>query len=580
MIHIIWDESEARKAWEQGRNHYSHYFMEIMKQLGFEYTVYSTESWLHKQPSGLTLILTLDAGADAVDRFRAYCEAGNGILTIGDTFGLDPLLGVLSKSAIQEGRIEWKHAPFPADLRSSFRFYGGRLIEPLDCPTVYGKLLLPHDTGHSYPAFTLRPVKSGLAACLCVDLSKTFVLIQQGLPVWKDGLPSPDGSAPVNDQVLKTDDACVLDWNEDRDSADGETTPFFMHPVLDEFRIVLANLIHSCHERLQLPLAQLWFWPHGLSGIGHISHDTDGNFDSAAHQMLDCLAEARVRTTWCIISPGYDSSVMARIEAEGHEAAFHYNALDTQGGKWDEAEFLSQLNLVRETLLTAEPIRTNKNHYLRWEGYSEFYEWCERAGIKVEQSRGGTKQGNKGFLSGTCHPFLPVSQGGKACNRLFPIYNLPTLAWDPPLPLRCTMTEARMILNRSLDVHGVAHFLFHPTLIERNSEVKPALLELIDYGREKGLAWWTSEQIYSWLEVRRDISVRLQEDKLVICAARAHDAVTLLLNSLVTGLYPEGSTRTVRRFGHTLAELTIALPEGETVIHLQRQSAGQPRQHA
>ncbi|WP_127585922.1 hypothetical protein [Paenibacillus koleovorans] len=576
MIHVIWDEHKAFQAWEQGSPHYGHYFMELLHQLGFSHTVYSTESWLRRLPPGLTIVLTLDNGTQAIAAIRAYCEAGNGILTIGDTFGLDAVLGVVSLSKVQEGRIDWGDAPVAEGLHSSFRFFGGRLVEPRDCPTVYGELLLPHATGSSYPAYTLRPVQSGLAACLCVDLPRTFILLQQGLPVWKDGLPSPDGSALINDHVLKTDDACLLDWTQDRGCADGEETPFFLHPILDEFRIVLGHLLYSCHERLRLPLAQVWFWPGGLPGIGHISHDTDGNFPTAAQLMLDSLAEAKVRSTWCIIAPGYDRTIMSRIESEGHEPAFHYNALESQGGCWEEAEFVAQLDTIRQTIAIPDPILTNKNHFLRWEGYSEFYEWCERAGIRVEQSRGGTKQGNKGFLCGTCHPFRPVAEGGAGRNRLFPLYSMLTLAWDPPFPLRCTMNEARSILKRSREVYGVAHFLFHPTLIERSPEVKPALLELVDYGRSQGLDWWTSRQIQEWLDARRGVSVRPETGKLVLTSDGALASVTLLLNAPVAELPTVGSVRQVRRFGHTLVELTLDLPAGDTEISLQALNAAAP----
>src|SRR5438445_9969116 len=61
---------------------------------------------------------------------------------------------------------------------------------------------------------------------------------------------------------------------------------------------------------------------------------------------------------------------------------------------------------------------TNKNHYTRWEGRLQFFEWCERLGLRAEQSRGPSKLGCTGFPFGTAHPHFPVRDNGSRIDVL------------------------------------------------------------------------------------------------------------------------------------------------------------------
>lgn len=575
MIHVIWNEKEAEAIWRQGRDVYTPYLFEILKQAGLAYQVWTPQSWLDSRPEGVTLVAGLDHRKEWPSAFSAYCDQGNAVLAVGGTHGLDHVLGVRSVRMVKEGWIGWGGSPYGEGLLSSFHFFGAALVVPQDGIEPHGTLELHNGAASNHPAVSFN----GTASLLAVDLARTFCMIQQGVSVHKDGVLSEDGTGLINDDIFKADDSVVLDWKKDRDSFEGGA-PFYLHPIVDEYRVMLLRLLHELHRRISRPMAQVWFWPEGVEAVGHISHDTDGNAVDAAEMMLDRLKEADIHSSWCVIMPGYPDHVYRRIIEDGHEIALHYNALETEQCYWDERLFNEQLSMLQGQMANlehGEPVRTNKNHYLRWEGDVQFYQWCERAGIVVEQSKGGTKQGNKGFLSGTCHMHLPISNAAER-NRLMKVYSNPTLAWDPPMALRCTGPEARAIIDRCKSVYGVAHFLYHPATFKLHAEVGPTFVETVRYGKEQGLPWWTAKQLYEWHELRRTIEVQAEAGKLVVKAGGACQGLTVLLPA--DHPLPEGgaggtvrAVKPTERYGMPLQMWVLDVPQGETVIPLAKGAA-------
>jgi hypothetical protein len=204
----------------------------------------------------------------------------------------------------------------------------------------------------------------------------------------------------------------------------------------------------------------LWLYPRRLPCIAHLSHDSDGNEPEKARLLLDVLKQTQINSTWCIILPGYDANLMDEIKQAGHELATHYDAMTmTEGFNWGEGDFDRQHRELTE-LFKETPV-SNKNHFLRWEGDVEFFDWCAKRGIELDQSKGPSKTGEAGFNFGSCHPYFPVRFNGEAIDVL----ELATLTQDlvvfaPPLILQHLMDGTQR-------VHGVMHLLFHPAHMHR-----------------------------------------------------------------------------------------------------------------
>src|SRR5581483_1526368 len=86
--------------------------------------------------------------------------------------------------------------------------------------------------------------------------------------------------------------------------------------------------------------------------------------------------------------------------------------------------FVAQLRQLAQ--MFGETPTSNKNHYLRWEGDTEFFDWCVRRGIRLDQSKGVSKTGSAGFNFGTCHPYRAVDPE----ERVLPVLELPTPTQD------------------------------------------------------------------------------------------------------------------------------------------------------
>src|SRR5207253_6712209 len=121
---------------------------------------------------------------------------------------------------------------------------------------------------------------------------------------------------------------------------------------------------------------------------------------------------------------------------------------------WGEAQFEAQWQRL-SGLFEERPV-TNKNHYLRWEGDTEFFDWCVARGIRMDQSKGVSKTGGAGFNFGTCHPYRPVAPDG----RVLPLLELPTPAQD--LIVFAPEALAAPLLDGVVKQHGILHLLFHP----------------------------------------------------------------------------------------------------------------------
>jgi hypothetical protein len=498
------------------------YIVEVAQRAGF---------FFDEQPPGQTgrnhlLVLAGEHKLtdDQRQKLAAFVENGGALVSLGGLHGMPELFGAElvpsggekgfgASSVLQlgEGYLDIRRSRHPvfAGLKSSLHFFGGLAVQATEAKAT-GTVLDRHRRSKHLPVLLERRVGRGIAVLIAPDLLNSIVHLQQGIAVLRDGAPAFDGTMPINDHLLKTDDGQVLDYDFDRVVRAKGEAPEFLYPVADELRLMVLRAIQYAARAVAQPLMKIAPWPREVPAVGCISHDSDGNVEAPARAMLEEVKKAGIRTTWCTMSPcGYPRSLYDEIRATGCEIALHYDAMNMDPDhQWGFDTLVKQLaGLTTESGVTN--IIANKNHYTRWEGRLDFFRWCEKVGLKVDGTMGPSKRGGCGFPRGTCQPWRPLDDE-VASPRFLDVYEVPLITQD--LNIHLPAKSAPKMLDQAVAYGGLAHFLFHPAHIQEPG-IADALQMLVKEGRKRGMEWWTHAEVWQWETARR--SVRLTEVTVV-----------------------------------------------------------------
>ena len=549
---------------------YPKYVHEILQHAGLCYSDVARDKLVEALPHTQVLVTVGHTVLpdDTTQDLTEWVRRGGAWISIAGVNGLAELFGVELPGPSFAG---FGGAGFSSSgegfLQPVEETYGRTLLDFVEIPLHYfGGIAVTATTGrvlaealdpHHRPTGRVAVVEQhngdGVCLLLAPDLVGSVVRIQQGVAITRDGVPSPDGTGPINDGVLKSDDGAVLDWYLDRQPVPG--VPGFnayLQPVADQWRDLLLRAIFAMAVRQKVRLPLLWYYPRNLSGLGHLSHDTDGNVVSDAEILLDTLAKADVPGTWLVIAPGYPKAIIDRICAAGHELGFHYDAM-SEGTVWSETDFDTQWHAIVDLFGGKHPV-SNKNHYLRWEGDTEFYHWCEGHDIALDQSKGASKTGEAGYGFGTCHVFFPIDPAGRPLNVL----EMTTPTQD--LIVFAPTAMADPILDAAAKYHGIAHFLFHPAHQSKDG-VPKALLDVVAKGRALGFEWWTACRINTWERARRKMVWSTYESHGAFARVCVHAGETLP-DATLLWLVPEGKGEVVR-WGCAFHAETMTLEGGK-----------------
>jgi hypothetical protein len=571
----LW-ESVAPDA---GQPNFPAYARELLAHAGI--THHSTAGGAGLMPGGITL-LTTSVTADEADILSAWVAGGGFLLVTAELGPIARLAGVAPGESVPTAQVSVRECAFWSQVPSrALRAIGGRTLAPADGTDTLATW------ADGAAAITVRRHGAGAVVAFGADVLQSVVRIQQGYPVHSDGAPAADGTAPIDDGILKAEDGAALDLDDDRVMPPGQpdlapgflhaypppsAVPMFDQPHADWWRSLLLQAVWWAAQEGGHVIPWLGYWPAGVAAIAHMSHDSDGNEPEDGLAALAAFAEAGVAVTWCQVFPGgYGPEIYEQITAAGHEHALHYNAMDDADlATWGWPQMRAQYAWA-QAVTGREDIVSNKNHYTRWEGWDEFYTWCERLGIKIDQSRGPSKQGNVGFPFGTAHVSFPLAAAG-AETDFRDVLNLPLhtqdLAWAGHVAVR------DVILDAVQAQHGVAHFLFHGPHLNGKPLTRAACVEVAAEARRRGMPWWTSEQINDWERVRRRVRVEISSgggDWLMSATTDVPvENVAILLPTDVRVSGPEHSVAEVTRHGRAFAELAVDLPAGTSTWTLTR----------
>ncbi|WP_410789164.1 hypothetical protein [Kribbella sp. C-35] len=576
-VAVVDSRAATERAHQAGQDAWWVYLAEVLGHLRLPYQSISPhEAAAPPDDVSVLVFATTPASFDA--GLEQWVRDGGVLILVGDPGPLSALAGVSAGDSIPDGHVVLSETPvWSSHPPVALHAVGGRRLTGQDVE------ILARWQDDDTAAVTLRRLDAGVVLTYGVDLWQTIVRIQQGYAVTADGAPAADGTAPIDDGILKCEDGMVLSFERDRAMPPGEpellptyehtypppsAVPMFDQPHADWWCSLFAQSLWWGTSGAGAAVPWLWYWPAGVDAVAHMSHDSDQNVEEHGQAAIDAFAEADVQVTWCHVFPGgYSPELYAAITAAGHENALHYNAMgDADLAVWGWP-FMRAQYVWAQAVTGTEQIVSNKNHYTRWEGWTEFYTWCERLGIQIDESRGPSKQGDVGFTFGASHvsfPLAPVAEG----NRLYDVLNLPLhtqdLAWAGHESVR------DVILDGAQSVHGVAHFLFHGPHLHLRPPTRAACIELAAEARRRGMPWWTAARINSWERSRRGVvlSVEPHPDGLAVRAEALEPvpgAAVLLAVQSTGPIVKEGkgSAQTVVRLGRTFVELTADIVAGD-----------------
>ena len=523
----VWFDSElARQQHAAGNNTFQVYIGEILAHAGFTFDWLASIADVTPERADILIVALADDDAATTEQLWQFAMGGGVVIGLANLNALADRLGCASAPPLDVG-----YAGFPGSPAEGtpLRFLHAAPWQAMGSGVEQiGQLEALQPGGAPAGAAVIRAcVGTGIIERWAVDPAAMVVALQQGtMPVTQDGAPAPDGSAELNEGILKADDGFTLDWALDRcTTSTGQ--PYFAYPYADLWReVFLQRLLHLALEK-NLALPFIDDCPQGVAAIALMSHDSDLNDNDSALTTLRLEQEAGIHSTWCIIEPGYAPEVYEQIKAQGHELAFHYNAVEHEGYKWDAADFTRQLEWFKQA--TGRAAASNKNHYTRFEGWGEFFSWLEQTGIGLDQTRGPSKRGNVGLLFGTCHPFRPIAWHDES-NRCYDVLELGFLTQDMDLGSWADSSVIGPFIDQVQRVRGVAHFLFHPVHLHQQETVRRAFAMVIGELRRRGFTFWTSEQISAWERTRRGLRITSidAQGQVTLTGAEADRAVVCL----------------------------------------------------
>ena len=553
------------------------YATEILDHLRLSYQ--RTDTGAVPPSEAGVMIIAGPPGSDP-DTVAAWVASGGAVIGVGDPGPLTELAGVTTTGAhVDHGHVEiaagGRTVGEPPDV--ALHAVGGVRLQPGPDTDILARW--DDDDG---AALTLHRQGAGLVLWFGVDLWQSVVRIQQGYRVSADGAPATDGSAPIDDDILKCEDGFALDFDRDRALPPGQPAfehyehvlppktglPMFHRPHADLWRSVFLQCLWYAADQTGTALGWLHYWPADVPAIAHMSHDSDQNVEEDARAALQTFAEADVQVTWCHVFPGgYNPETYPAIASAGHEQALHFNAMaDADIATWGWSQFRAQYAWA-QAVTGSETLVSNKNHYTRWEGFTDFYRWCERVGIQIDESRGPSKQGTVGFPFGTAHVSFPMADAEDG-NRYHDVLNLPLHTQDLALAGHESIRD--VIIEQAYQQHGVAHFLFHGVHLNRRPKTRKACIALAREVRSRGMQWWTAGKINSWERARRGLSVDLEQttDGLTVhtrADQEIPDAAILIMVPQIERLAVvdgAGKISTVRRHGRDFVQLGVDIPAG------------------
>lgn len=475
-------EGDPHAAWYREALHHAGIRVEVL------------EAWMPSEIQRAHVMLLCGTGSTSPaqqEGLRLWVQQGGCLVVSGGTWGLETLLGVAEETHVSVGRLECDVPDRLIPDGPGPKFFGGSAVrcvaarEVARCPR--GTVVARHQVGQ------------GCVLFVGFHLGQTFTQMVMGRSVEVDGLGAEDGSAPIDDGILRSEDGMALDFQVDRTSLEGEV-PFFGVAHADLLREIWIRAILEAVETSGTSTALLWRWAGGASATATLSLDVlEPEIDQVIGlqrmlQMFGCPA------TWLVALPGYPADVYRALRAMEHEVGLLFHI--EEGNGWHEERLRIQLtNLTR--LASWPHLGSVRVQGGQWKGWNHFYVACETAGARISLNKMGRYPGTAGFLFGTCQPFVVPRKDGHDGGTM----EIPGHVWSPGEVVSEQVCAA--IVAAVAERNGCFHFAMHPEAIHEPS-VSMAVRRILTSCKDQRFTFVKPEDIARHERSRRALRLALR----------------------------------------------------------------------
>lgn len=529
---------------------YAPYFREAIGHAGILHE--EVGSNLEHLLDGYDCLLLCGHGVLSLEQVEAisnWVDEGHSVVCCGDAWGLENILGLEPTiEGIGPSNDTMVPGPSPTgiwpDGVSMARFMGG----------VYAKARDTEEFAVT-PNGYVAAGRTNSAYFVAPHVGQTMALMQMGRSVESDGIGPNDGTAKLDDGVLRSEDGAVLSFEVDRSATCEESGPFFESPHADVVKeLWIRTILLACLQVGAAPVV-FWHWPDNAPGAAAISIDCeefDPNHVTALSRQMSMFG---AKAAWFVGLPGYPLDIYRNLIKNEHEIGLLFLVEESQG--WTEERIrIQQLALMRSTslggIVSARPVEG------RWKSLTSFYDLAEGSGIKLSASKGGRQPGTSGFLFGTCHAFHPYRRDG----HTYRILELPYCVFCPGMVTSLDCAD-RAILRAAMR-WGCIHVALRSE-VGGSMEGLNGIRQFLAGAKQAQLAFLTPEQIHDFERGRRSMKAKLNRnggdwtlelesptDLQGISVLIASKGVEFRSNSRV-------KTTTIKRYGIDFSSATLEL---------------------
>lgn len=541
---------------------YALYYREALEHAGIPFITLDTLT--HDEVDGLDVILLCGYGQVTNIQRSAlgqWLQKRVSLVASGSSWGLEPLFGLEgSPKKISNGVLSQPESDrlWP-DGAKQIRFHGGEFWA-----SVRGTNVIPY--GNLTAANRVQTEK-GVLLFLAPHVGQTMCQMQMGRSVEADGISPSDGSAHLDDQILRAEDGIALSFENDRATADGASHPHFAFAHADHLREVWIRAVVEAIEATGACGFMTWYWPKNARAVAALSIDCEEFNYEHVHRTHTMLTMFGCQPAWVVATPGYTLDVYRTMRSWGHEISLLFTG--EEGGNWHE-ERLKIQHLALGRAAGTSSFTSSRPVDGQWKNWRHYYEMCDTAGVKLSISKGGRQPGTTGFAFGTCHPFFPVRKDGtqNVCAELpYQIYL--------PGEITCDAAIDAMI-EETCAAHGCLHAAIQSHSVE-NETVSASLRRFLAVAKQEKMVFYRPDEIYAFERARRNLRVwpHFQADHASIQIIPDADIQGLTL--MFIGERPQISMRgketdatPTQRFGTRVWTLDLNMDgKTSTDLHLQ-----------